>query len=393
MRFNISGIFPAIRHFITDQINNCMRYKQQLLSSYLSFDQFKYILETRKVDPNYAVDGFTPLHKVAITPDKNQSRRIDILLNLGANINVQCNAEHHNTPLQLLIANENTSIAIHLIEKAKQLNKTVDLNIRDVNQCTPLLLAAKMRLTSLAIYLLQQSPGGCINVNAQDCDGMTALHYAAALGQTEMAQMLIAMGAHKEVTNGAKETPWDAAHYSAEKINKILLAVEIDPERDSNARLNNVTDENLQRLLAMLPIAPMPVPISLPAKKIPRDAVDELLRMDFTDSGIMLNERRIAAMKPSSKVHIKKQFDSFTGESLLSACLNGQSQLRNLLRAELANPPTEITTNSLARRKKSAENIVQYGINQTQWASNKPLSGNQAEQTAELRQACVSICK
>lgn len=63
-----------------------------------------------------------------------------------------------------------------------------DINLKDKNEFTPLMLAARNGVTDIVKFLLQSV---VINVNYQDSTGATALHWAAQNGYKEIVELLI----------------------------------------------------------------------------------------------------------------------------------------------------------------------------------------------------------
>lgn len=71
------------------------------------------------------------------------------------------------------------------------IGKEVDINAVTQNGCTPLIIATKNRHYGVVYLLLQAG----VDRNSIDSKGFTALHYAAGLGYTYIAHLLLDHGA------------------------------------------------------------------------------------------------------------------------------------------------------------------------------------------------------
>lgn len=82
-----------------------------------------------------------------------------------------------------------------------------NINVRDPEQRTPLMRAAKNSDVEMVRMLLQFSP----ELDAQDKDGMTALIHAAGKAKHESVEQLLRAGANPSLQNNAGETALDLA--------------------------------------------------------------------------------------------------------------------------------------------------------------------------------------
>jgi ankyrin repeat protein len=372
-------MFGFIEKCFSRLMNQCY-YNHRLLALDTTAEELTDLLEIRGVNPNYHKSGFNALHATALTPRVDVYKRFELLLSKGVNVNsqIQKKADFFNTPLHLLIANEQTEIAIYYIDKARALRRCIHFNARDSRGATPLVLASQLRLTKLALHLLQQiTHGFAVNLDAQNQEGMTALHYACALGQMELIQQLLAYGADVGIANKARELPRQTADYKESVVRKMLLAVEVEPDRDEKARLNLFYDKNFQTLIAManykrvnlklvlvaekkVAKGSFPLPIQIPAKKENQKAIENMLDYELIDSTQAMLQKKIVAMPPSGKEFIRNQYRCFTGRSLISACLAGQAAVREYGLAHMEIP-----------RTKSAAYLVPLPLSPTLTFSNR----------------------
>jgi len=88
------------------------------------------------------------------------------------------------------------------------LQNGADVNAPDVLGGTPLLRAVERDYVDVADRLITDRS---VDVNATDRSGMTALHMAAVTGNEQLADVLLAHGARKDMKNGNGETPADVA--------------------------------------------------------------------------------------------------------------------------------------------------------------------------------------
>jgi len=92
------------------------------------------------------------------------------------------------------------------IEHYKNMIKSLDdetINHRNHNQETYLIMAAKVNRERFIDILLERG----VQVNLQDAEGNTALHYAAVQGNTGTIKKLLKYQAKLEITNNKNETP------------------------------------------------------------------------------------------------------------------------------------------------------------------------------------------
>ena len=117
----------------------------------------------------------------------------------------------------------------------QQLAKGADVNTRDSKfGVSPLSWAALLGHTEIAELLIQRRA----DVNARNRDGGTALHGAAFLGQTETVELLIQKGADVNARNDRGATPLDALAVDWETTEFVatLLEIKVDEEKVKTGR-------------------------------------------------------------------------------------------------------------------------------------------------------------
>ena len=114
----------------------------------------------------------------------NQSNEIITkLIDEGADVNSR--NSNGQTPLILATWKNNTKLSVLLVEKG------ADVNARNNNGRTPLLWATYKNNTELSVLLVEKGA----DVNAKDNDGQTPLYWATKNNNTELSVLLVEKGA------------------------------------------------------------------------------------------------------------------------------------------------------------------------------------------------------
>ena len=109
------------------------------------------------------------------------------------------------------------------------LAKGADINAQDgVYGVTPLSWAALLGQTQMAELLIQRGA----NVNSKNRDGATPLHVAAFLGQDEVAKLLVQKGANTNVRSNAGMTAVDVLKIDWEATQSIAQVLQIHVDRE-----------------------------------------------------------------------------------------------------------------------------------------------------------------
>ena len=137
----------------------------------------------------YSADGFTALHLAAFF---GQSRVVEFLLEIGANVDAVSANKMKVTPLHSAVAHNHVEICENLLSKG------ADVNAKQENNFTPLHEAAQNGSTALAKLLLEHGA----QVNAGTDDSRTPLDMTTESGpvaggkegREEVAKMLVSRG-------------------------------------------------------------------------------------------------------------------------------------------------------------------------------------------------------
>lgn len=190
---------------------------------------------------------------VAALSNTNTIERLRLLVT-QENINAKArNTEgYQNTPFGMLLINEAYREVLFLIEHAHQNALNLDYRIADSQGKTPLIMASKMRSLDVVSQLLRETERGYdVAIDAQDCEGNSALHYACMLGSISTVELLLRYGANPNIRNRSGRIPLDYTDYVAklaadrDLIHSTLISVAIEPTRDEHAKRNtlNGSDE------------------------------------------------------------------------------------------------------------------------------------------------------
>ena len=176
--------------------------------------------------------GRTSFHCATIS---GQIETMKVLLELGADVNAQCNSDGCDrgcTPLRYAVLCEYSLEVVKLL-----LEKGAKLNPSNTPMVTPLHDAAALNLQDALELLL----GHGLDANAKAPDGSTPLHFAACNDHTEIVSILLAHGADVNIQSNDSATPiYVAAECGCNRTLKLLL--------DNGANPNFETDEQLTAL-------------------------------------------------------------------------------------------------------------------------------------------------
>jgi ankyrin repeat protein len=233
----------------------------------------------------------------------------------------------------------------------------IDYSSTDFEQKTPLILAAKIMSTRLVEKIISKVDAR--NINLQDKDGMTALHYACALGQCEMVKILRAAGADESICDNKGRKPIDHTIFDPNAINDILRSIFIDPNRDVVAN-GSVLSKNKQSNPLVLP-SDIRNDFTFVYTNIPHAAegID-----DVQNHFILCSTKNLAPLQSVIKVlkfsdadetdetyfkdinyslNVLKQLK---GQSIAQACLAGRAQVAGFLKSQNTQKPL-ITTSDI----------------------------------------------
>ena len=145
-------------------------------------------------------------------------------------------------PIHYASAYNNIAAVEHLIENGAAVDKANAWGYQPLHLCIP---KGYSRVAKLLI-----DKGGSSVVNAQNCYGATAIHYAADTGREDIVDMLLSNGANPLLTQDLGKTPWKLADdkrlEQADVENNIFRPIALKLER-AQVPSNNVDSSNLQR--------------------------------------------------------------------------------------------------------------------------------------------------
>src|SRR3990167_4199951 len=131
------------------------------LKKHLPFAVLKKIITKDNANDNFF--GINAFHR-AVLERTQQFERMELLFQYSIDVNSQNRHPedpYANTPLLLMIANEDTTGVGQFIELAKKYKQQIDFNIKDLEEKTALIFAAKLRNMSLLNLLIQEKNECC----------------------------------------------------------------------------------------------------------------------------------------------------------------------------------------------------------------------------------------
>ena len=176
--------------------------------------------------------GRTSFHCATIS---GQMETMKVLLELGADVNAQCNSDAYDrgcTPLRYAVLCEySLEVVKLLLEKGAKLNPSIAPVV------TPIHDAAAMNLQDALELLLAHG----LDPNPKAANGSTPLHFAACNDHTKIVSILLAHGADINAQSNDGATPVHvAAECGCDRTLKLLL--------ENGANPNFKTDEQLTAL-------------------------------------------------------------------------------------------------------------------------------------------------
>lgn len=142
-----------------------------------------------------------------------------------------------NPLLNYLIACEHPEWAANFMESLPDI---IDPTLKDWENKDALIIAAKVHTGHDLVPILLSQFKDKLNVNAQDKNGCTALHYACAYGATALVEKLLDAGASLEVKDSKGRTPLDYCKLKKEEVSEIPTSVGINCDRDWGATRNSL---------------------------------------------------------------------------------------------------------------------------------------------------------
>lgn len=152
------------------------------------------LIKTPNLNFNYNSENYHPL--LCIAARNGGSKLVDFLLDQGAVPNF---AGGENTyPIHFAALNNNKALVKLLLDKG------ANINVKDINGNTPLIVALDRKFYELAEMMMANDK---IDVNACESSGKNALHYAVIAGQLALVDKLVKLGANPNQEDNLKATP------------------------------------------------------------------------------------------------------------------------------------------------------------------------------------------
>lgn len=131
---------------------------------------------------------------------------------LDSGVSVNCRAPHSSLGLPGTKASplHHACIADHHPMAALLLDRGAHTELRDCDDCTPLILAAMLERPKIARLLLSKGA----NIEARGSNQQTALHKAALFGSPEVAAVLCSHNVDRAAKDANGKTPLDLATFS-----------------------------------------------------------------------------------------------------------------------------------------------------------------------------------
>lgn len=298
----------------------------------LPLEELKRRISKKNANDNF--HGWNGLHTAALKRPE-QSERFRLFLSHGTDVNSQNNNpldRYANTPLHLLIVNENFDGTKFFISCAKEYEISINFNIKDKEGKTPLILAVKMNFQKAALQLLEEKANGAdVDLDITDNEGNTALHYACALGSVEVVKALLTHQANIHALNKKGQSLIDMTQLNKEEIEQILRAVDIEPSRDENAFKNHFYDEYSLPFAIFTGEGQPHRFITLISSAANFSQLEKCLEtepiLDFAEQ----LKGRLALMSQEKRKKMRDQYNNFSGRSVIDVCLERRKALLELL--------------------------------------------------------------
>ncbi|MFA6301587.1 MAG: ankyrin repeat domain-containing protein [Legionella sp.] len=279
-------------------------------------------------DIDVQFQGYTALHRAVIKVDKSL---MHFLISNGANINTREYLDDFGSPLHICIANEKFDEALFMIDVAAKSKYPCDFTVRDFEEKTALIIAAKTRASALVkkICTIDKS---CVNL--QDNQGRTALHYACVLGDVDSVRALIAAGANVSIQDKKGNTPAHFASSGSTHIKEVLESIYIDSQRDSGAPSNAISDSKgivtLRKSLAKEDYSNIKT-TELTIKTTNKKLFSEILFCAENKAPLIELCKNCSIL---DRQLLAEQLSKLSNKSLEQVCLEGQPRVLSLLLKE-----------------------------------------------------------
>lgn len=199
----------------------------------------KQLLQAR-ADPNITIEGGkSPLHEAAVN---GSIRTCRVLLEHHADLEQMCPS---GTPLHMAVSEKREKTACFLLEKG------ANVNARNPDGVTPLILCCILNVPNIAVKLLE----ALCDITCTVMEGLTALHIAAEMGSEEIVQAILSIRAEEAIVvanarSKAGSTPLQlAAGAKHLKIVELLKPITKGFEDADTDTLVNIEAEKLSKII------------------------------------------------------------------------------------------------------------------------------------------------
>lgn len=208
-------------------------------------------LHSKGIDLNTHIKGYNLLHQSVsgnFGTEQDIVKRVKWLIGQGIDFKSNDQAYGCGTPLHLYLANEQFELAQQFMNYLKE---KLDFDARDREGKTVLIMATKVMSESTAGKLISWM--STQQIDYQDNDGRSALHYACILKLPMLITTFLAKNANLDLSDKYKKTPKDYLVKDDLLIVETLKSIEIHPGRDEKAKNNglaSLSDEKDNEVLA-----------------------------------------------------------------------------------------------------------------------------------------------
>lgn len=176
---------------------------------------FHEMLNKNKLGVNSYIDGLPiimfPVIILGASHEYKNKGFLDYFIEHKCDLNLQAHRfqrdAYQGTILHSLLANENVDLAMHILNKAKEEEVSIDPTIQDVEGKTIVLMGALLRAHAFIETCFQNI--GADGVNIADEQGMSPLHYACLFGDEKTIKILMQHGADPTLQDNNGKTALD----------------------------------------------------------------------------------------------------------------------------------------------------------------------------------------
>jgi len=168
----------------------------------------------------------------------NQKQLASYKLLINNQIDINCKDKFGKTPLMIALQNDGCRLSLCLIDEP-----TIDLAIKDQNDCTSLIYACKFKNELAGQKMIRKDSS---LVNLADNNGRTALHLAASNGLFDLTKCLLSAGSSCFVQDSYNFTPALACAKDSDVADCLDLIIEvmIFEKSQNDTNVSSLVDKN-----------------------------------------------------------------------------------------------------------------------------------------------------